>query len=56
MYIGLHNHSEYSMLDGASRIKDMIARAKSLGLPALAITDHGKYGLKKPCNLPISVL
>ena len=41
----LHVHSEYSLLDGACRIGEMIARAKELGQTALAITDHGvMYG------------
>jgi DNA polymerase III subunit alpha len=44
----LHCHSEYSMLDGASRIKDLIAFAKEQGMPALALTDHGvMYGAVK---------
>ncbi len=37
----LHVHSEYSLLDGAARISDLVARAKELGMDALAITDHG---------------
>ncbi|MDO4544772.1 MAG: DNA polymerase III subunit alpha [Bacillota bacterium] len=37
----LHLHTEYSLLDGASRIKDVVARAKELGMDSLAITDHG---------------
>jgi DNA polymerase-3 subunit alpha len=41
----LHVHSEYSILDGACRIKDLIQRAKDLGQTAVAITDHGvMYG------------
>ncbi len=40
-FIHLHNHSEYSLLDGACRIKDMLAKAKELGMKALALTDHG---------------
>ena len=41
----LHVHSEYSLLDGACRISEVIARAKELGQTALAITDHGvMYG------------
>ena len=44
-FVHLHNHTEYSLLDGAARIKDLVARAKSYGMPALAITDHGvMYG------------
>ena len=37
----VHNHTEYSLLDGANRIPDMIGRAKELDMSALAITDHG---------------
>ena len=37
----LHVHTEYSLLDGAARIKDLIASAKELGMDAVAITDHG---------------
>ncbi|HEX2728534.1 MAG TPA: DNA polymerase III subunit alpha, partial [Rubrobacteraceae bacterium] len=41
----LHCHSEYSMLDGASRIKDLVAFAKDQNMPGLALTDHGvMYG------------
>jgi DNA polymerase-3 subunit alpha len=40
-FVHLHNHTEYSFLDGAIRIKDMVKRAVSWGMPALAITDHG---------------
>lgn len=37
----LHVHTEYSLLDGAARIRDLVARAKELGMESLAITDHG---------------
>ena len=37
----LHVHTEYSLLDGAARIKDLIARVKELGMNSVAITDHG---------------
>ena len=40
-FIHLHNHSHYSLLDGACRIDDMIETAKSYGMRALALTDHG---------------
>jgi DNA polymerase-3 subunit alpha len=44
-FIHLHTHSEYSLLDGAARVKDMVAKAADLGMPALALTDHGvMYG------------
>ena len=39
----LHVHTEYSMLDGISRIPDLVARTKELGMDALAITDHGTF-------------
>ncbi len=37
----LHNHTEYSLLDGANRIPQMVATAKNMGMEALAISDHG---------------
>ncbi|MDA7760885.1 DNA polymerase III subunit alpha [Aquiluna sp.] len=40
-FVHLHNHSEYSMLDGAARIKQLVAKAAELAMPAIAITDHG---------------
>ncbi|HKZ68698.1 MAG TPA: DNA polymerase III subunit alpha, partial [Anaerolineales bacterium] len=40
-FVHLHAHTEYSLLDGQGKIKKMVARAKELGMPALAITDHG---------------
>ena len=40
-FVHLHCHSEYSLLDGANRIEDLIARALEFEQPALAITDHG---------------
>ncbi|MBX3133865.1 MAG: DNA polymerase III subunit alpha [Gemmatimonadaceae bacterium] len=40
-FVHLHTHSEYSLLDGANRIDDLIARAQEFEQPALAITDHG---------------
>jgi DNA polymerase-3 subunit alpha len=44
-FVHLHCHSEYSLLDGANRIGDLIARALEFEQPALAITDHGNmYG------------
>ena len=45
-FVHLHVHSEYSLLDGACRIKRLIARIKELGQKAVAITDHGvMYGV-----------
>ena len=40
-FVHLHNHTEYSLLDGATHIKDMVRRAAELDMPAIAITDHG---------------
>ena len=37
----LHVHTEYSLLDGAARIKDLVRRVKELGMDSVAITDHG---------------
>lgn len=45
MFTHLHVHTEYSLLDGMSRIPKLVARAKELGMGSLAITDHGAmYG------------
>ena len=42
----LHVHTQFSLLDGAARIPDLVAHAKSMGQTALAITDHGvMYGV-----------
>ena len=40
-FVHLHSHTEFSLLDGISRLPDMVRRAKELNQPALAITDHG---------------
>ncbi len=40
-FVHLHAHTEYSMLDGAARVKDLFAEAARMQMPALAITDHG---------------
>lgn len=45
-FVHLHIHSEFSLLDGANRIKDLPIRAKELGMDAIALTDHGvMYGV-----------
>ena len=45
VFVHLHVHSEFSLLDGASRIREMFSRAAEHGMPALAVTDHGAmYG------------
>ena len=44
-FVHLHLHTEYSLLDGACRIKDLAKYVKGLGQEAVAITDHGvMYG------------
>ena len=44
-FVHLHLHTEYSLLDGACRIREVAAKAKALGQTALAVTDHGvMYG------------
>ena len=40
-FVHLHTHTEFSLLDGANKIKELPARAKELGMKAMAITDHG---------------
>ncbi|MEV0670193.1 DNA polymerase III subunit alpha [Mycobacterium sp. NPDC050441] len=40
-FVHLHNHTEYSMLDGAAKITPMLAEAERLGMPAIGMTDHG---------------
>jgi DNA polymerase III subunit alpha len=53
-FVGLHIHSDYSMLDGASQLNDLVTRAVELGMPAIALTDHGvmygAVGLLKACK------
>jgi DNA polymerase III subunit alpha len=53
-FVGLHIHSDYSLLDGASQLPNLIERAKELDMPAIALTDHGvMYGaveLLKVCK------
>ena len=47
-FVHLHVHTQYSILDGLASIASLFERAKELGMPALAITDHGNmYGVKE---------
>ena len=47
-FVHLHVHTQYSILDGFSSIKGLFERARELGMPAVAITDHGNmYGIKE---------
>ena len=46
MFTHLHSHTEYSLLDGVSRLRPMLQRCRELGMDSLAITDHGAlYGV-----------
>ncbi len=40
-FVHLHVHTEYSLLDGACRVRDLVETCKALGMPAVAVTDHG---------------
>ncbi len=40
-YVHLHNHTQYSLLDGLTKVPDLVTRVKELGMEAIAITDHG---------------
>ncbi|HZA15684.1 MAG TPA: PHP domain-containing protein, partial [Pseudonocardiaceae bacterium] len=40
-FVHLHTHTEFSMLDGAARLDDLFAECARMGMPALAMTDHG---------------
>ncbi|MEO6700771.1 MAG: DNA polymerase III subunit alpha [Jatrophihabitantaceae bacterium] len=54
-FVHLHVHTEYSMLDGAARLKDLFSTAAEMGMPALAMTDHGNvfgaYDFYRQANL-----
>ena len=44
-FVPLHNHSHYSLLDGLTKVSDMVKKAKEFGIPAIGLTDHGNmYG------------
>ncbi len=48
-FVHLHLHTQYSLLDGANKIKERIPRVKEAGMPACAITDHGNmFGAVAP--------
>ncbi|WP_005034036.1 DNA polymerase III subunit alpha [Holophaga foetida] len=47
-FVHLHLHTEYSLLDGFTRISDLVKKCKASGMPAVAVTDHGNmYGMMK---------
>ena len=41
-FVHLHTHSHYSLLDGLTKIPQMVARAKETGMDSIALTDHGR--------------
>ncbi len=53
-FVHLHLHSQYSILDGAIKVKELVNKAKELGMPAVAVTDHGNmfasYELYQACK------
>lgn len=53
-FLHLHAHSSFSLYDGFQKVPNMVARAKELGMPGIALTDHGKVGgfiqLTKACK------
>lgn len=54
-FVHLHVHSEYSLLDGFSNLQKLTARAKEMGMPAIALTDHGvMYGVVDFYNAALS--
>ena len=51
-FVHLHVHTQYSILDGMSNISKLFDKAEELGMPGIAITDHGNmYGVKEFCNI-----
>jgi DNA polymerase-3 subunit alpha len=55
-FVHLHNHTEYSMLDGAAKITPMLAEAQRLEMPAIGMTDHGNmYGAAEFYNAATKV-
>ena len=40
-FVHLHCHSHYSLLDGQNKLPDLVKQVKALGMPAIAVTDHG---------------
>ena len=43
-FVHLHNHTTYSVLDGLTKMDDLIAKVKEFGMEAVAVTDHGTMG------------
>src|SRR5262245_45098698 len=54
-FVHLHNHSQYSLLDGASKLDDLLGKAAEFGMTSMAVTDHGKlFGAVKFFDMAIS--
>ncbi|MDR1447775.1 MAG: DNA polymerase III subunit alpha [Candidatus Ancillula sp.] len=57
-FVHLHNHTDFSMLDGAAQVDDLVRKVRTLGQKAVAVTDHGvlhgTYDLWKACNSKFS--
>jgi DNA polymerase III subunit alpha len=51
-FVPLHIHSDYSLLDGASQLPELVDRAIELGMTAIALTDHGVMYDRIDQNLP----
>src|ERR1700743_3081555 len=49
-FVHLHNHTEYSMLDGAAKISPMFAEAERLAMPAIGMTAHGNIAAARECD------
>ena len=56
-FVHLHLHTHYSMLDGACTAAGLIPMAKEMGMPGIAITDHGYMGVRKNStkNFPLKI-
>jgi len=54
-FVHLHNHSQYSLLDGASRLECLLDKAAEFGMPAMAVTDHGNlFGAVRFFDMAVS--
>ncbi|MCK9156925.1 MAG: PHP domain-containing protein, partial [Paludibacteraceae bacterium] len=50
-FVHLHVHSHYSILDGMSKVPDLVDKCRKTGMNAIALTDHGNmYGIKDLCD------
>ena len=56
-FVPLHNHSDYSLLDGASLVSKIVDRASELGMDSIALTDHGvMYGAVSYTHLTLPTI